>query len=480
MEKDCTKVWENCLTIIKQNVSEDTFKRWFVPITPVSLENAQLTISVPNKFFYDTLEENFVAVLRTAISRELGDKGALMYQVNVPNRDVVNTDAEYSSNYTNVGVKNQMNSTPEDNKDLSKGEYMNPFAIPGIRRQKVDPHVNPEHHFENYIEGKSNQLARSAGLSLVKHFGSSAFNPLIIYGNTGLGKTHLCGAIGNEFLKKKPDLRVLYIQAEEFTNQIVAAIRNQRMESLTAFYLSIDVLIMDDVQFLAGKERTQSAFFHVFNQLHTSKKQIVLTSDRPPMDMNGMDDRLISRFKWGLITDISPPDLETRMAILESKMQKENVVLPKDVSLYICEQVSENVRELEGVGVGLVGRARLLGRALDIDLAREVIASTVKRASNEVTVENIIQMVCESYGVDNDAIRGKTRKRLVVTARQVAMYLAKEYTDTSLKEIGSHFGNRDHSTVIYSCTTVKNLKDTEQSYNDTVTELERKIKLNLR
>ena len=462
MGKDCTYVWERCLSTIRDNVSEQIFRTWFEPIRAVGLRDQALTVQIPNRFFYEMLEEHYVAVLRTAIRRELGPSGRLEYQIVVKKPEVVDALA---------GASN-----PGQTEDNS---IVNPFVIPGIRKQRLDPHLNPEHTFATYVEGDCNRLARTAGQSVAKRPGTTAFNPLVIYGDTGLGKTHLAGAIGNELLANFPEKRVLYCQAEEFTNQIIAAIRDNSISELTSFYQSIDVLIMDDIQFLAGKEKTQKIFFHMFNQLHQNRKQIILTSDRAPKDLEGMERRLISRFKWGLTADLQKPDIETRLAILANRADSEGVQVPNDVAEYICHNVDESIRELEGAIVSLVGRAELLNRPLDLDLAKQVVGSTVHRGNREVTVESILELVCEYFDVPTELVKGQTRKRHVVVARQISMYLAKQHTDSSLKKIGSHFGNRDHSTVIYSCRTVRDLMDTDDAFLDSVNEVNKRVKMNL-
>ncbi len=464
MGKDCTSIWAECLATIKDNVSEQTYRTWFEPIQAVGLRDAALTVQIPNRFFYEMLEEHYVAVLRTAIRRVLGQQGRLEYQIVVKKPETVEALA---------GVGPTGAAHHEDT------QVVNPFVIPGIRKQRLDPQLNPAHQFDNYVEGDCNRLARTAGESVAKRPGTTAFNPLVIYGETGLGKTHLVGAIGNEMLKHHPNKRVLYCQAEEFTNQIIAAIREGNIAELTAFYQSIDVLIMDDIQFLANKEKTQKIFFHMFNQLHQNRKQIILTSDRAPKDLEGMESRLISRFKWGLTADLSRPDFETRRAIFANRVASEGITVSEEVEEYVCHNVDENVRELEGAIVSLIGRSELLKSKIDLDLARQVVGSTVQRSNREITVESILELVADYFNVAIDLVKGQTRKRHVVIARQISMYLAKENTEASLKKIGSHFGNRDHSTVIYSCRTVRDLMDTDETFNGYVKELERRVKLQL-
>jgi len=355
----------------------------------------------------------------------------------------------------------------------------NPFVIPGIKKMKVDPQLNTQYTFDVFIEGDCNRLARNAGLAVSRKPGGTAFNPLVIYGNTGLGKTHLAQAIGNDVVEYFPGKTVLYVSAENFTNQIINAIRNNAVGDVVHFYQSVDVLIIDDIQFFANKLKTQEIFFNIFNQLHQTGRQIVMTSDRPPKDLEGIEDRLISRFKWGLTADLQAPDLETRIAILETKMAHQGLDLPQNVSEFICFHIQSNIRELEGVLISLVAQSSLNRREIDIELAKEVVRSFVTQIHKEITVEYIQKLVADHFKVPVEKLQGETRKRSIVIARQLSMYLAKNLTDKSLKAIGETFGGRDHSTVIYSCRTVQDLMETDPFFKDTVGEIERKIKLSL-
>jgi chromosomal replication initiator protein len=479
MMKDHTTVWENCLRFIKRNVNPQSFRTWFEPIRPVSLSQNLLTIQVPNSFFYEWLEENYLNLLKKTIRQELGTQGQLEYQIlNGTSTDPTGNatagsrqDArdEATTSLSESSIPGVMNTT----------QIKNPFVIPGIRRMQVDPQLNPSYTFDSFIEGDCNQLGRSAGLAVAKKPGKTAFNPLVLFGNTGLGKTHLAQAIGNQILRMSDNKTVLYVSAEKFTNQIIHAIKNNAVADFVNFYQLIDVLIVDDIQFLAHKQKTQEIFFHIFNQLHQNGKQIILTSDRPPKDLNGMEDRLISRFKWGLSADLQTPDLETRMAILESKMKEEGVDIPSNVSEFICFHIKNNIRELEGVLVSLVAQATLNQRAIDMDLARDVIKNFVTESSREITTEAIQNLVADHFNVPAEKLAGKTRKRAVVIARQLSMYLTKKMTTHSLKAIGDAFGGRDHSTVIYSCRAVQDLMDTDAIFKEKVEDIEKKIRMSL-
>ncbi|MCO6478844.1 MAG: chromosomal replication initiator protein DnaA [Phaeodactylibacter sp.] len=471
MTRDHASVWDNCLQAIRKNVNQQSFKTWFEPIKPVRLDNNALTIQVPNKFFYEWLEEHYVNLLKTTIRRELGDRGRLEYQILMSQNNGGHAGkANGNSKPAREGIAPGM---------IDSQAIKNPFVIPGIKKIKVDPQLNPHYVFDNYIEGDCNRLARSAGMAIAKKPGGTSFNPLVIFGDVGLGKTHLAHAIGNDVLNRFPGKTVLYVSSEKFTNQIIQSIKNNAVNDFVNFYQLIDVLIVDDIQFLANKQKTQEIFFHIFNQLHQNGKQIILTSDRPPKDLDGMEERLISRFKWGLSADLQAPDLETRIAILEAKMNQEGIEIPQDVTEFICYNIQNNIRELEGVLVSLVAQSSLNQQEIDMELAKRVIRNFVKQINKEITVDYIQKLVAEHFDLGVEKLQGKTRKRQVVIARQLSMYLAKNLTDKSLKAIGENFGGRDHSTVIYSCKTVQDLMETDVIFKDTVSELEKKIKMSL-
>ncbi len=467
MVKDHITVWANCLQTIKTNVSAQSFKTWFEPIKPLRLDNSALTIQVPNKIFYEWLEEHFVNLLKSSIRDELGEKGKLEYQIPISKNQSQNMDnqARHIEDFSPGMV-------PSDT-------IKNPFVIPGIRKFKMDPQLNTSYVFDTFIEGDCNKLARSAGMAIAKKPGGTAFNPLVVFGQVGLGKTHLAQAIGNEIVKHHDKKNVLYVTAEKFTNQIIQSIKNNAMDDFINFYQMVDVLIVDDIQFLANKQKTQEIFFHIFNQLHQSGRQIILTSDCPPKDLAGMEERLISRFKWGLSADLSAPDFETRIAILQAKAQKDEAEVPYQVLEYIAYNVKSNIRELEGVLISLVAQANINDRKVDKELAKEVIKNFVATVHKEITIDFIQQIVSEQLNVSVDKMHGKTRKRSAVLARQVSMYLAKQYTNKSLKTIGETLGGRDHSTVIYSCKAVQDLMDTDPVFKKTVDELDKKLSINM-
>lgn len=459
------QVWNLCLATIQAEVNPQSFSTWFKPIRPVRLKDSVLTIQVPNKFFYEWLEQHYVDLLKKVIRKELGDKAKLEYQILMQTAD--------------EPQQKQKNGVQGEAKQNEQNEIRNPFVIPGIRKMKVETQLNKHYTFDNYIEGDCNRLARSAGLAIAERPGTTSFNPLVIYGSAGLGKTHLAQAIGNTIVSNHPEKSVLYISIEKFSNQMVQAIKNNTINDFVSFYQLLDVLIVDDIHFLAERTKTQEIFFHIFNQLHQNRKQLIITSDRPPKDLNGMDDRLISRFKWGLTADLQIPDLETRMAILEAKMEKEGIILPPNIVEFISYHIKENIRELEGVLISLIAQSSLNRKEVDLTLAKEVIQKFVTQLNSGVSIESIQELVAKTFDIPVDQLNGKSRKRGVVIARQLSMYLAKNYTNKSLKVIGDYFGGKDHSTVIYSCKAIQDMLDTDPKFRSKVNEIEREVKISL-
>lgn len=474
MEKTCTSVWDNCLQIIKDNIPTQSFKTWFEPIIPLRLEESILTIQVPSLFFYEWLEEHYVGLLRKTIKKQLGDSGRLEYNIVV---EKSSSQKPYTTNLPSSGNgaegKNQSIPMPVAlNKDIR-----NPFVIPGLKKLQVDPQLNPNYTFENFIEGDCNRLARSAGYAVGAKPGGTSFNPLMIYGGVGLGKTHLAQAIGNEVKKTMPDKLVIYVSCEKFCQQFVDSLKNNTINDFVNFYQAMDIIIMDDVHNFAGKDKTQDIFFHIFNHLHQSGKQLILTSDKPPKDLAGLEERLLSRFKWGLSADLSVPDIETRMAILKKKMYQDGIELPNDVIEYVAHNIDNNVRELEGAMVSLLAQSTLNKKEIDLALAKQMLKNFIKNTSKEISMEYIQKLVCEYFEVPVEMVKSKTRKREIVQARQISMYLAKSHTKTSLKSIGAFFGGRDHSTVIYACQTVEDLIDTDKKFKAYVNDIQKKLKM---
>lgn len=476
-EKSALQVWNACLEIIKDNLSQQSFKTWFEPIKPVDLRDNVLTIQVPSQFFYEWLEEHYVSLLRKTIKRELGNDGRLEYRIVMDNSS--SSQKKTTVNYPNYNTGQSENPELSVPLFLQGSSIKNPFIIPGLKKINIESQLNAAYNFDSYVEGDCNRLARSAGFAVAKQPGGTAFNPLVLYGGVGLGKTHLAQAIGNEVKNNFPNKTVLYVSSEKFTNQFFDAVKNNSVNDFIHFYQLIDVLIVDDIQFFANKEKTQDIFFHIFNHLHQNGKQLVLTTDRSPRDLEGMEERLLSRFKWGLSADLQIPDFETRIAILENKMYKDGIELPKDVVEFVAYNISTNVRELEAALISLLAQASLNKKEVDIDLAKKIIKNFVKTISREVSIDFIQKTVCDYYNLPIDQLKEQTRKRMIVQARQLSMFLAKNYTKNSLKVIGKHFGGRDHSTVIHSCQAVQNLIDTDDEFKEQVDEIQKKIQMSI-
>ncbi len=478
MKKNCKAVWENCLNVIKDNISHQSFKTWFDPIKPIKLDKDVLTIQVPSQFFYEWLEEHFITLLKKTIKKELGADGRLEYSIIMEN--TYNNTPPYTIKLPASNIKSTSNPSVAMPIDLNKGsskEIPNPFIIPGLKKIKVNSQLNENYSFENFIEGDCNRLARSAGFAVANNPGKTAFNPLLIYSNVGLGKTHLAHAIGLEVKTNFPEKIVLYVTAEKFTNQYIDAVRNNSHNDFVHFYQMIDTLIIDDIQFLIKKEKTQEIYFHIFNHLHQNNKQLIITSDKPPVEMEGMNNRLLSRFKWGLSADLQVPDLETRIAIVEKKLYKDGVEMPKDVIEYLAYSITTNIRELEGALISILAQSSLNKKAINLDLAKRMIDKFVKNTSREISIDYIQKVVCDYFGLQLEAIHSKTRKREIVQARQLAMYFSKKMTKASLATIGLHCGNKDHATVLHACRTVNNLIETDKQFRNYVEELDKKISL---
>lgn len=473
MNNSAELVWSKCLTIIKDIVEWQHFKTWFEPIKPVELKGDVLLIQVPSQFFFEYLEENYVPLLANTLKRELGKNAKLEYRIIV---DSGNKGKSGSMDIPAGPVKHYTNN--EVNFPLViNNPVKNPFVIPGLKKMQIDPQLNPIYNFDTFLESDCNRVARRAGKTVAEKPGANSFNPLVIYGGVGLGKTHVAQAIGNEVKKLHPNKVVLYVSSEKFINQFQDHSRNNAINDFIHFYQLIDVLIIDDVQFFARAEKSQDAFFAIFNHLHQSGKQLVLTSDKAPKDLDGLQERLLSRFRWGLSADLMVPDYEARIEILKQKMYNDGLEMPQDVINYVAYNINTNVRELEGALISLLAQSSLNKREIDLELAKKVLRNFVKTSTKELTIDAIQKLVCEYFNVPYDRLLEKTRKREIVQARQISMYLAKTFTKNSLKNIGEHFGGRDHTTVIHSCQTVKDLMDTDSIFRENVVELTQKVQL---
>jgi chromosomal replication initiator protein len=471
MEVDCGTVWTDCLDVIKESVGEENFKTWFKPIVPLRVDGDVLTIQVPSQFFYEWLEDNYVPVLKKAVHTVLGPTGRLEYSVIVDSGNTSNPPV--AVHYPNGMGNKRSNVNGTANEDYS------PFTFRAINAQAVNSRLNPSYSFDNFIEGDCNRLARSAGLAVAKKPGITSFNPLMLYGGVGVGKTHLVQAIGNEIKSNMPGKVVLYVDQNDFTTQFLNALQNNKLQDFQNFYLQVDLLILDDVQFLSGREKTQEMFFSIFNQLHQTGKQIIMTSDCPPRDLKGFQERLLSRFKWGLTADLQEPDFETKLAIIHRKMLADGIEIPTEVAEYLAYSVDTNLRDMEGVLNSLIFHATLLKKDIDLELAKEVLKNIIKEIQSDVSVDFIQKTVAEYFKVDLDSLKSKIKKREIVIPRQVAMYFCKRYTQLTLALIGENFGGRDHSTVIHALESVEDMMKTDVNFKGSVEELGKKLKLRM-
>jgi chromosomal replication initiator protein len=470
------EVWQRCLEVIRDNVSMQSFKTWFEPIRPIKLKDNVLTIQVPSQFFYEWLEEHYINLLKKTIKKELGPEGRLEYSIIMENKyDQQDPYTVQVPTDNRKALKNKPVSVPAEVGE--ERSIKNPFVIPGLRKVNVDPNLKPSYSFENFVEGDCNRLARSAGYAVANKPGGTSFNPLFIYGGVGLGKTHLAHAIGIHIKNQFPNKTVLYVSSEKFTNQFIDAVKNNNSNDFIHFYQMMDVLIIDDVQFFAGKGKTQDVFFHIFNHLHQNGKQLVLTADKPPVEMQGMEQRLLSRFKWGLSSDLQAPGLETRIAILEKKMYADGIEMPREVIEYLAYSITSNIRDLEGALISLIAQSSLNQKEINLDLAKQMIDKFVKNTYREVSIDYIQKVVCDYFDLPIELLKSKTRKREVVQARQIAMYFAKQLTRSSLANIGSYCGGKDHATVLHACRTVNNLMETDKEFKSYVDELEKKLNI---
>ena len=475
MNNAAQSVWENCLNFIKDNIQPQAYKTWFEPIVAIKLDDHALSVQVPSKFFYEWLEEHYVKILKVALTKELGATAKLVYIIKMENtygNKQPFTEKIPSSNRS--AVYSQRVDIPL--KSINP-ELKNPFVIPGIRNVKIESQLNPTYTFDNFLEGDSNRLARNASIAVANKPGGTSFNPLLIFGGVGLGKTHLAHAIGVDIKDKYPEKTVLYISAEKFTQQYIESVKKNNRNDFIHFYQIIDVLIIDDVQFLSGKSGTQDVFFHIFNHLHQNGKQVILTSDKAPVDMQDIEQRLLSRFKWGLSAELQNPDFETRVSIVKNKLYRDGVEMPEEIIEYLAKHINSNVRELEGAIISLIAQSSFNKKEITLSLAKEIVEKFVKNTKREVSIDYIQKVVSDYFQMDVDTLQSKTRKRHIVQARQLAMFFAKKFTKASLASIGSQIGKRDHATVLHACKTVNNISTTDKQFRKYVEDLTKKLSI---
>ncbi|HLW09846.1 MAG TPA: chromosomal replication initiator protein DnaA, partial [Fermentimonas sp.] len=434
MDSNFNILWSNCLDVIRDNIAEPAFNTWFAPIVPLNYEDNVLTIQVPSQFFYEYLEDKYLDLIQQTLYREIGEGTILNYRILV----------ETESN-TAVEMRGESKSFNGSDKSVNKkltAKVPSPFDR--VETSEFESQINVKYTFNNYFEGESNRLARTAADAVAANPAKTAFNPLFVHGHSGVGKTHLCHAIGSKVQELYPDKKVLYISAHLFKVQYTDARRFNTINDFINFYQNIDVLIIDDIQELSGLEKTQNTFFHIFNHLHQNNKQLVMTSDCAPMDMQGVEERLLTRFRWGLATKLERPDKELRKKILQNKVLSDGLSIPEDVIDFIADNVTENVRDLEGIVVSLMAHSIINNREIDMSLARRVVEQSIKFEKKRITIQKIKDTVSEYYSIKKDLIQSASRKREIVQARQVTMYFMKRHTELSLSQIGVQVGNRSH------------------------------------
>ncbi len=466
MNTSTQKLWSNCLRVIKDNIPEAAFKTWFMPIVPLSYEGSIFTIQVPSQFFYEYLEDKFVDLLRVTLHREIGADTVLQYRVLVEN--TTNTVVDYRDNARVSTDKYPL-------RKMGTGKIPNPFDK--VVDNDFDSQLNSKYTFDNYLEGESNKLARTVGDTISKNPGKTAFNPFFIHGTSGIGKTHLCHAIGNRIKEVHPEKRVLYVSAHLFKVQYADAGRHNTTNDFINFYQGIDVLIIDDIHELSGIEKTQNTFFHIFNHLHQNNKQLILTCDKAPSELLGIEERLLTRFRWGLTSKVDCPEKALRYKILSNKILHDGLSISTDVVEYIAENVTNNVRDLEGIIVSIMAHSLVYNKDIDISLAKRVIDQAIKKIERKkITVDSIQLIVCEYYDIKQELLHTASRKRQIVQARQVAMFLSKQYTEMSLAQIGALIGKKNHATVLHACKTVKEQMEVDKQFRDEITDIEQKLK----
>ena len=452
-------MWDDCLKIFKDNLSPEQYRAWFEPISCVSCDKDEIVLHVPSEFFIEQLEAQYYNLIGRTLYRVFGSGMQLRYQFNQVHNDPTTSVTMADSN-------------PSPAVTPRPGATSNPFAR--TEETEIDPQLNPRYTFENYCGSMSNQVPRAIGEAIASDEHCKTFNPLFVFGPPGVGKTHLIQAIGIKIKEKRPQTRVLYLTARLFESQYTTAVRQGKINDFISFYQSIDVLIIDDIQDLIGKQKTQNAFFHIFNHLIQNQKQLIMSSDCAPAQMEGMEGRLLSRFKWGATAQLERPDFELRMDVLTQRAAQDGLTIPTEVLGYIAENVTDSIRELEGIVVSLLAHATVLNREIDVDLARKVMANAVKISRKQINFEMIAQQVSAYYNITPDQLFTKTRKREVSDARQIVMYLAKKHANMSLIAIGTRLA-RTHATVLYGCNTIEQRLGLEKKLREEVDAIEKAI-----
>ena len=467
MNNSHNALWDKCLALIKENVSEQQYKTWFSPIVfeSYSDKDKTLLVQVPSPYVYEYLEEYYIDLLSRVLSKCFGAGVRLTYRIVADKTHGLTTDVQAGEA---VGIDH-----PQPTSRGNKAPTPLDAAVP----QDLNPQLNPKQTFNNFIEGNSNKLPRTVGLSIAEHPGKSTFNPFYMFGPSGCGKTHLINAIGVRCKELYPQKRVLYVSARLFQVQFTDSLLKKRINDFINFYQSIDVLIVDDIQEWATATSTLDTFFHIFNHLFRNGKQIILASDRPPVDLQGMKDRLLTRFSCGLIAEMEKPNVELCVDILKNKCRRDGLKIPEDVIRYIAETASGSVRDLQGVINSLLAYSVVYNCNVDMHLAERVIKRAVKVDNHPLTVDDILEKVCNHFNVTQQNVFSRSRKREYVLVRQVSMYLAQKYTKMPASRIGQLIGNRDHSTVIHSCSTIEKRLKIDKDFQNEMTEIETSFRI---
>jgi len=461
------QVWDKCLSVISNIVEANQFATWFKPIKAVAMVDNTITLEVPSEFFREYLETYFLDVLVKVLRREIGSDAKLVYRVSPVQKQPA---MQYPASHTNPPANKPMPITR-----FSPAANPGAFVYPGITKVSVKSNLNSIYCFNNLIEGECNRMAVSAGKTISVNPGKTAFNPLFLFGGPGLGKTHVAQAIGIAIKEQHPDLVVLYVPANRLKTQYMDAVNvKNKLTDFLAFYMKMDVLIVDDIQELSSPG-IQNAFFHIFNHLHQNGKQLIFTSDRAPVDLKNFEERMLSRLKWGLSVELQAPDFATRLAMLRARSFREGVQLKDEVLVYLATRVKKNFRELEGALISLIANATLSHKEITIDLAEQITGNIVSEEKNDLTIDKVQQIVCEYFNITKETLLSKSRKRQIVQARQIAMYLSRNLINCSLSTIGSEIGGKDHATVLHACTTVSDLIETDRVFKQYVNDIEKML-----
>jgi len=438
------EIWSKSLLKIEGKIGNSVFDLWFKPIKISSIKEQAVTLEIPNRFFKEWIDDSYPNLIKDSLEAVIGHPVTLKYKV-------------------------------EEKQDTTQQKISNQLENKRIRLANKGIYLNPKYTFENFITGNSNQFAHAAAMAVAESPGRT-YNPLFVYGGVGLGKTHLMHAIGNKVMNGKHDFSVLYVSSEQFTNEVVSAIRHEKMTELKEKYRNLDLLLLDDVQFIANKTATQEEFFYTFNALYEKQKQIVISCDRPPKEISDVTDRLRSRFNMGLIADIQPPDIETKIAIIHKKTEMMGKKIPEDVIYYLASKIKSNIRELEGSLIRIAAQVSLTGDEINIETTKKILKDIIQDDERPITMETIQKTVCDFYNIKLTDIRARKRTKDIALPRQVAMYIGKQVTDSSLNDIGKSFGGKDHATVIYACKQIEERRSKDDTFNRMIENLLQKIK----